>query len=86
MATKKKRAARKKQKPFWERGYDGHVLWLGKDKLGKVSLLRGHFIHPKGRYRWEAAGRAGYADVLDKARYSVEAAVQMADKQLNLFD
>ena len=41
MATKKKKA-----KPFWERAYKGHAYWLGKAKLGKVTLL----AEPKGKY------------------------------------
>ena len=69
----------KKQKAVWERGYKGHVLWLGKQKLGKVSLIE------KDRYSWEAAGRAGEAEDLEKAKQAVELAVFMADKQLNLF-
>ncbi len=76
MATKKK----SKQKPAWERAYKGHVLWLGKAKLGKVSLAE------KGRYTWEAAGRGGAAEDLDKAKKAVELAVAMADKQLDLFN
>jgi hypothetical protein len=74
-ATKKPRA----QKPFWERAYKGHAYWQGKAKLGKVTLAE------KGRYSWEAAGRGGVADDLDKAKKAVEAAVAMADKQLDLF-
>jgi VCBS repeat-containing protein len=71
---------KKARQPFWERAYKGHALWLGKAKLGKVSLAE------KGRYTWEAAGRAGAADDLDKAKKAVELAVAMADKQLDLFD
>ena len=70
---------RKKLKPFWERAYKGHAYWLGKSKLGKVSLV------DKGRYAWEAAGRVGQAEDLDKARAAVELAVLTADKQLDLF-
>ena len=70
----------KKQKPTWERAYKGHVLWLGKAKLGKVSL------QDRERYGWEAAGRAGVADTLDKAKKAVEYAVLMADKQMDLFN
>ena len=70
---------KKKQTPIWERAYKGHVLWLGKTKLGKVTLL------DKGQYGWEAAGRAGQAEDLDKAKKAVELAVAMADKQLDLF-
>ena len=70
----------KKQKPFWERAYQGHAYWLGKSKLGKVTLLG------KGHYRWEAAGKAGEADDLDKAKRAVELALFLADKQLDLFE
>jgi len=55
------------------------VLWLGKAKLGRVTLA------DRGRYTWEAAGRAGAADDLAKAKQSVELAVAMADKQMDLF-
>jgi hypothetical protein len=74
-------AAKKKSriKPVWERAYKGHVLWLGKQKLGKVTLL------DKDRYQWEAAGRGGTLDDLDKAKKAVELAIAMADKQLDLF-
>jgi len=64
---------------LWERAYKGHVLWAGKIKLGKVTLA------DKETYTWEAAGRAGVAANLDKARKAVELAVAMADKQLDLF-
>ena len=76
-------AARKKQKPFWERGYNGHVYWLGKRKLGKVT--RHGAKDAKHRYTWEAAGRAGAGDELKKAKKAIELAVAMADKQLDLF-
>jgi len=65
--------------PIWERGYKGHVLWQGKQKLGKVTLAG------EGRYTWEASGRTGASDDLDKARKAVELAVALADKQLDLF-
>ena len=68
-----------KARPIWERGYRGHVYWLGKQKLGKVTLLE------RGKYSWEAAGRAGSCDDLDKAKKAVEYAVLMADRQLDLF-
>jgi hypothetical protein len=76
MATKKKKA-----KPFWERAYKGHAYWLGKTKLGKVTLLAAS----KGKYHWEAAGRAGDADELDQAKAAVELAVLHADTQMDLF-
>jgi hypothetical protein len=76
----------RKAKPFWERGYNGHVYWLGKTKLGKVTVHAGRAAGgARHRYTWEAAGRAGGGDDLDKARRAVEAAVAMADKQLDLF-
>ena len=69
----------KKNKPFWERAYKGHVLWSGKTKLGKVRLAE------KDLYSWEAGGRAGVAKDLEKAKKAVEFAVAVADKQLDLF-
>jgi hypothetical protein len=83
MAAKKKKSAR--QKPIWERAYQGHVLWLGKTKLGKVTLLTAARADARGKYRWEAAGRTGFSEVLDKAKNAVELAAAMADKQLDLF-
>ena len=70
----------KKNKPFWERAYRGHAFWLGKTKLGKVTLAE------KDRYTWEAAGRAGEAADLDKAKKAVEMAVLIAAKQMDLFN
>ncbi len=77
-----KRTSKKKAKPFWERAYRGHAYWLGKKKLGRVTLLS---ANPKGKYHWEAAGRAGYSEDLGKAKAAVELAVLSADKQLDLF-
>ena len=71
--------SKKQKKPFWERAYKGHAFWLGKVKLGKVTLAE------KDRYTWEAAGRAGEAADLEKAKKAVELAVFIADKQLDLF-
>ena len=76
-------AARKKSKPFWERGFNGHVYWLGKAKLGKVSLHSAKDAPHK--YTWEAAGRTGAAEQLPKAKQAVELAVAMSDRQLDLF-
>jgi hypothetical protein len=72
---------KKKAKPFWERAYKGHAYWSGKTKLGRVSLLEGG----QGKYHWEAAGRTGHTDDLDRAKKAVELAVFNADKQLDLF-
>jgi hypothetical protein len=86
MTTTKKSSSKqsRKPKPALERGYDGHVYWLGKTKLGKVSVLKD--ADPRGRYHWEAVGRVGYSAELDKARAAVELAVAMADRQLDLFE
>ena len=75
-----RRAKRSKPRPVWERGYRGHVYWLGKHKLGKVTLVE------TGRYDWEAAGKIGRSDTLDKARAAVELAVAVSDRQLPLFE
>ncbi len=71
--------SKRKPKPAWERAYKGHVLWQGKHKLGKVTLAG------EGRYTWEASGRTGASNDLEKARKAVELAVAQADKQLDLF-
>ena len=71
----------KRTKPVWERAYKGHVLWLGKRKLGKVTLN----ADPRGKYQWEAGGRAGFAEELEKAKAAVEIAASTAEKQLDLF-
>ena len=81
MSRKRKPRA---QKPVWEPGYNGHVYWHGKVKLGKVT--RHAATQAKQKYTWEAGGRAGGGDDLDKAKRAVEAAVAMADKQLDLFN
>jgi hypothetical protein len=83
--TSKTKKRKPRISPIWERAYQGHVLWLGKQKLGKVTLLVAHNLNPKGKYQWEAAGRAGFSDELDKAKAAVEFAVLSADKQLDLF-
>jgi hypothetical protein len=76
MAAKKN----SKNKPFWERAYQGHAYWLGKAKLGKVTLTG------KNHYEWQAAGRGGSTEDLDSAKKAVELAIAMADKQLDLFN
>ena len=75
MAAKKKTKA----KPFWERAYQGHAYWLGKTKLGKVTLAG-----PK-HYKWEAGGRAGETEDLDAAKRAVELAIAMTHNQMDLF-
>jgi len=74
--------SKKHRKPFWEPGYNGHVYWQGKTKLGKVTRAGKGAKH---KYTWQAAGRGGSGDDLDKAKKALEAAVAMADKQLDLF-
>jgi hypothetical protein len=81
----KRTSKKKKQKPVWERAYMGHVLWQGKRKLGKVTLRIARNIDPRGKYQWEAGGRAGFAEDLVKAKAAVELAAFTADKQLDLF-
>jgi len=78
-----RRASKSSRKPFWERGYNGHVYWLGKTKLGKVTL----HAEPGAahKYTWEASGRSGASDDLAKAKQAVELAVAVADRQLDLF-
>lgn len=73
-------ARRKAQpKPVWERAYKGHALWQGRTRLGRVTR------EGEGRYAWEAAGRAGVAEDLARAKAAVEEAVAMAGRQLDLF-
>lgn len=85
MAQKKKPSKRKgTAKPAWERGYNGHVLWLGKAKLGKVTVHAGKPAAHK--YTWQAGTRTGAADGLQQAKRAVEYAVLVADKQRDLFE
>ena len=76
-------ATKKKTRPFWERGYNGHVYWLGKAKLGKVTLHSAKDAPHK--YTWEAGVRTGTAEQLHKAKQAVELAVAMSDRQPDLF-
>jgi len=78
------RRARKKITPAWERGYRSHGYWLGKERLGKVSLDAGADGGP--RYRWESGNRAGKANTLREAKQAVEQTVLVGARQLGLFD
>src|SRR5258706_7462454 len=69
----------KKQKPFWERAYQGHAYWLGKVKLGKVTLAG------KNHYEWTAARRGGSTQDLDNAKPTREAAIANAGQQTGPF-
>lgn len=82
MATK---SARKpsKAKPFWERGYQSHGYWRGKERLGTVQL--GERGQRDGIYRWQAGSRAGEAKTLDEAKRAVEETVLSLASQLSLF-
>ena len=85
MAEKKKTSKRKGvPKPVWERGYNGHVLWQGKVKLGKVTVHAAKNL--KHKYTWQAGTLAGVGDDLKQARRAVEYAVLVADKQRDLFE
>ena len=70
---------KKKIKPFWERAYKGHAYWLGRTKLGRVTWLG------KDKYAWEAGGRAGQVESLEKAKAAVELAAYNAVNQMDLF-
>jgi hypothetical protein len=79
-----KRAKMKKQRPFWERGFQAHGYWLGKERLGRVMLgPRGEW---DGVYRWQAGSREGQAKTLKEAKQAVEQAVLIGASQLQLFE
>jgi hypothetical protein len=79
-----KRAKARKQKPFWERGFLSHGYWLGKERLGVVSL--GPRDEWDGIYRWQAGSGAGKAKTLREAKQAVEQAVLVGASQLQLFE
>lgn len=79
MATTRKS---RKAKPFWERGYDTHGYWQGKDKIGWVSL---EGTGKKGVYRWQAGTRVGEAKNLVEAKRQVELTIEFGTSQLSLF-
>ena len=83
MAAKK--AKRQKQlKATWERGYNGHSLWQGKHRIGKVTVHASK--DAKHKYTWQVAKRQGSADTLERAKKDVEYAALIADKQRDLFE
>jgi hypothetical protein len=78
------RARARKHKPFWERGFLSHGYWLGKERLGVVTLgPRGEW---DGIYRWQAGSNAGKASTLREAKQAVEQAVLIGASQLQLFE
>jgi len=74
----------KKIRPVWERGYRSHGYWLGKERLGKVTLDGS--TDGASRYRWESGNRAGKSQTLREAKQAVEQAVLIGARQLGLFD
>ena len=91
MAKKKTGQALKKAQ--WERGYDSHGYWLGKEKLGDV---RQSPVNGKGkakgagageaRYLWRAGNRTGESMTLIDAKRTVELLTEQGVRQLGLFD
>jgi hypothetical protein len=70
----------RKARPYWERGYDTHGYWQGKQKIGWVA-----HEGKGGVYRWQAGSRAGEAKSLAEAKRSVEETVLSLATQLSLF-
>ena len=80
-APKRKKPSR--VKPVWERGYNAHGYWKGKEKLGTVKLgAKGEW---DGIYRWQAGNHYGGAATLAEAKRAVEQAVLVGASQLGLF-
>ena len=73
----------KKARPFWERGYQSHGYWRGKERIGTVQL--GERSEWDGIYRWQAGTRAGEAKTLAEAKRAVEEQVLSLASQLPLF-
>ena len=73
-----------KARPSWERGYQSHGYWRGKEKLGTVLL--GERAQWDGIYRWQAGSRAGQAKTLGEAKRAVEETVLSLASQLPLFE
>ncbi len=83
MAEKNTRKKASKARPLWERGYQSHGYWQGKERLGTVQLgERGAW---DGVYRWQAGSRAGEAKTLAEAKRAVEQTVLSLATQLSLF-
>ncbi|MCU0805143.1 MAG: hypothetical protein MUF79_08665 [Burkholderiales bacterium] len=74
---------RRKARPIWERGFKSHGYWLGKEKLGAVTLESD--APPEAKYRWQAGTHAGVTATLAEAKRAVEAAVLLGTSQLPLF-
>jgi len=76
--------AKKAKQAFWERGYLAHGYWLGKERLGQVTL--GSKKEWDGIYRWRAGNHSGETATLDEAKRAVEQAVLVGASQPGLFD
>lgn len=74
------------KKAQWERGYNSHGYWLGKEKLGEVRLTGKADAEGPGRYLWQAGNRAGEAMNLTDAKRMVESLTEQGVKQLGLFE
>ena len=72
-----------KPRPFWERGYQSHGYWRGKERLGTVQL--GERSQWDGIYRWQAGTRVGESKTLSEAKHAVEQQVLSLARQLSLF-
>ena len=83
MAAKKTKKP-KQLKATWERGYNGHSLWQGKSRIGKVTVHSAK--DAKHKYTWQAASKAGSADTLMQAKKAVEFAALVATRQRDLFE
>ena len=80
----KKAGKQKTLKATWERGYNGHSLWQGKSRIGKVTVRAAKDAGP--RYAWQAGTKQGSADTLERAKKDVEFAALVADRQRDLFE
>lgn len=79
----KKRRPGSRKRPVWERGYQSHGYWLGKECVGRVRLgAKGEW---DGIYRWEAGTNTGEARTLGEAKRQVEEKVLLGLIQLPLF-
>ncbi len=83
LAKKSGRALKKAQ---WERGYNSHGYWLGKEKRGDVRMSPKSEGGGETRYLWQAGNRSGESMTLIDAKRMVESLTEMGVKQLGLFD
>lgn len=67
----------------WERSYLGHVLWLGKDPVGRISLVGDESGPPK--YKCTVGNLHAEATCLRKAKAWVRKYAEYNLVQLQLF-